>query len=145
MERPPIPSHPILSAEETRALEARLFGDDEQRVWAAMLAAGAAVGAAALRDYGEAGEFPPAARILVLAGKGHNAGDALIAAREILGRHPRAGADVLFAFGPQTLGPLAGRAWRELSETCCGRVREAAAGGLAAAYALCLEGIFGFQ
>jgi hydroxyethylthiazole kinase-like uncharacterized protein yjeF len=145
MERPPIPSHPILSVDETRSLEARLFGDDEERVWAAMLNAGAAVGAAALRDYAEAGEFPPAARILVLAGKGHNAGDALIAAREILSRYPRAGADVLFAFGPQTLGPLAGRAWRELSETCSGRIREADAGGLAEAYTLCLDGIFGFQ
>src|SRR5579871_6636799 len=104
MERAPIPSHPVLSADETRALEERLLGKDPNKVWSAMQAAGAAVAAASLRDFREAGAFPAAGRVLVLAGKGHNAGDALIAAREILARVPQARAEVLLAFGPGKLG-----------------------------------------
>ncbi len=145
MDPSPIPSHPVLSADETRALEGRLLGADEAKVWAAMLAAGAGVGAAALRDFGETGEFPAAGRFLVLAGKGNNAGDALIAAREILSRFPRASAEILFAFGAEKLGPAAARAWRELAETGCGRAREVGAEALAPSYELCLDGIFGFQ
>src|ERR1700689_2757162 len=137
MDRSPIPSHPVLSAEETRAVEGRLLGGDEQKVWGAMLAAGAGVGAAALRDFGETGEFPAEGRILVLAGKGKNAGDALIAAPEILQRFPRAGGDVVFAFGTASLGPAPARAWAELSETCCGRAREVGAAALAPSYELC--------
>src|ERR1019366_2773288 len=62
-----------------------------------------------------------AGRLLVVAGRGNNAGDALIAARELLERHPGAAADVVFAFGTRTLRPLAKRAWRGLSEACRGR------------------------
>ncbi len=132
MDRSPLPSHPILSAEETRLLEERLLGGDEQKVWRAMLAAGAGVGAAAVRDFGEAAEFPPNGRLLVLAGKGHNAGDALIAAREILNRFPRTSGDVLFAFGTGRLGPAASRAWGELAEAGGAREREVGADALAA-------------
>ena len=75
-------SHPILSCEEDRAFEATYFGGDEAREWTAMQRAGRAVGAAVQRDFQEIGAFPAAARILVLAGKGHNAGDAFIAAQD---------------------------------------------------------------
>jgi len=91
------------------------------------------------------GGFPEAGRILVLAGRGNNAGDALIAAREILGRFPKADGDVLFAFGSRNLGPLAARAWRGLCEACRGQVHEVGAGGLPEAYDMCLDGIFGLQ
>ncbi|HXQ81638.1 MAG TPA: NAD(P)H-hydrate dehydratase [Opitutaceae bacterium] len=145
MPKSAIPSHPVLSMDDARALEARLLGGDERKEWRAMVRAGRSVAQAALLDCGEAGGFPEAGRILVLAGKGNNAGDALIAAREILDRVPRAGADVLFAFGPRKLGPLAARAWRGLSEACRGRLREAGADTLAGTYDLCLDGIFGLQ
>jgi hydroxyethylthiazole kinase-like uncharacterized protein yjeF len=140
-----IPSHPVLSADEARALEARLLGGDEGREWGAMLHAGRSVADAALRDLGEIGGFPEGGRILVLAGKGNNAGDALIAAREVLERFPGAAGDVLFAFGDRKLGPFAARAWRELSEACGGRVSETGADALSQRYDLCLDGIFGLQ
>lgn len=140
-----IPSHPVLSTDEARALETRLLGDDEQKVWEAMLHAGRSVGKAALRDCGEAGEFPATGRVLVLAGKGNNAGDALIAARELLERFPRASCDVLFAFGPRRLRPLAAKAWRGLSESCRARVRSCGTDGLSPAYDVCLDGIFGYN
>jgi hydroxyethylthiazole kinase-like uncharacterized protein yjeF len=140
-----LPSHPILTMDESGPLEASLFGGDERREWKAMLLAGRSIAGAVLGDFLEVGAFPGTAHLLVLAGKGNNAGDALIAARELLERYPGASCDVLFAFGPRKLKPLAAKAWRGLSEGCRGRVRSCGADGLAAAYDLCLDGIFGFQ
>lgn len=140
-----IPSHPVMTTEQARDFEASFFGGDERREWKAMLQAGRATAAAMVADFGEIGAVPAAARVLVLAGKGNNAGDALIAARDLLERFPGATCDVLFAFGPRRLGPQAARAWRGLSESCRGRVRSAAAAGLGRAYDLCIDGIFGYQ
>ena len=102
---------PILNCAEAKALEARLFGGDEEQEWAAMQCAGAAVARAALDDIEEIGGFPDSGRILVLAGKGHNGGDALLAAKAILDRFPATHADVLFISGERALRPLAVRAW----------------------------------
>jgi len=146
---------PILSCEATRALEAGLFAGDEAREWAAMLQAGRAVARAVLDDCREVGGFPAEGRVLVLAGKGHNGGDALLAAAEMLRRFPSARADVGFVFGESGLRPLAARAWRELRETATARVRVIASEAIAApgadgvsgfsGYDVCLDGIFGFQ
>jgi NAD(P)H-hydrate epimerase len=140
-----IPSHPVLSSDQARSLESGLFGGDERSEWGAMLLAGRATADSVLGDIAEIGGFPDAGRILVLAGKGNNAGDSLIAARELLGRFQAASADVLFAFGPRRLRPLALRAWRGLSESCRGRVRAVDSGRLSRGYDLCLDGIFGYQ
>ena len=146
----PIPGDPILSCAEAGDLEQRLFGNDEDAAWAAMSRAGSAVAAAALRDFLEIGAFPKAGRLLVLAGKGHNGGDALIAARAVLERFQDSRADVLFVFGERSLRPLARRAWRELSEAGRGRigtVRAASGGSLPGLPApdLILDGVFGYQ
>jgi len=145
-------SHPILSCEESGAFEARLFGGDEAAEWPAMQRAGRAVAAAVLRDFGEIGGFPPAGRVLVLVGKGHNGGDALIAAQAVLAQFPAARAEVVFVFGERALRPLAARAWRELTHAVRERVvvgREAdlarPATSRAHPFALCIDGVFGFQ
>ena len=83
-------SQPILSCDEARRFEERLFGGDEAREWPAMQRAGRAIAGAVLRDFEEIGGFPAGGRILVLAGKGHNGGDALIAAQAILEKFPAA-------------------------------------------------------
>ena len=139
-------SDPILSCAEAREFEAARFGGDEALEWPAMQRAGRALAAAVLRDFLEIGGFPPAGRVLVLAGKGHNAGDALLAAHEVLRQFPDATAEVLFVLGERASRPLAARAWRELSGSFPDRVAAVAAeatGGLC--YSLCLDGIFGFQ
>ncbi len=143
-------THPVLSCDEARELEAGLFGGRETEEWVAMERAGRAIGEAVLHDYEEIGGLPAAARLLVLAGKGHNAGDALIAARVVLERFPAASAEVRFAFGQRALRPLAARAWRELSRVACRRVTAGGraalpAGGADGGYDLCLDGVFGFQ
>jgi len=141
-------SHPIVSCDEARALEARLFGGDEAQEWAAMRRAGAAIARAVLRDFEEIGGFAEDGRVWVLVGKGHNGGDALIAGGEILRRFPRATAEVVFALGERALRPLAARAWRELAESGRVEVRRNAEGnraGKTGRYEVCLDGIFGFQ
>ncbi len=136
--------HPILTCDEARAFEAEYFHGDETREWAAMTRAGRALADAALRDMAEVGGFPrEGGRVLVLAGKGHNAGDALIAARRILETNTAAvgpRVDVLFAFGSRALRPLAARAWRDLAPRAAVVDAPDPAG-----YDLVIEGIFGFQ
>jgi len=141
----PPPSQPIFSCAEAAACEHRLFAGDEAREGPAMERAGGAVAEAVLRDFLEIGGFPAAGRVLVLAGKGHNGGDALIAARRLLEKFPLARADVVFVFGERGIRPLAQRAWRELGHAARGRVVAIPESGLAPAYDLCLDGIFGFQ
>lgn len=108
-----------------------------------MQRAGRAVAAGVLQDFQEIGGFPIDARVLVLAGKGHNAGDALIAAQALVAQFPGASAEVLFAFGERPLRPLARRAWMELAHF--GRDRVSIGRGEGVRYDLCLDGLFGFQ
>lgn len=142
---------PVLSCTAAAELERRLLAGDEAAEWRAMETAGAEIAAAVLRDCREAGGFPQHGRILVLVGKGHNGGDALIAVRLILARNPDARADVAFVLGERVLRPLAARAWRELVQGAPDQVRGFPAGGaadevpLGGPYDLCLDGLFGFQ
>jgi hydroxyethylthiazole kinase-like uncharacterized protein yjeF len=142
-----VPSHPVLNCAEAKAWEARLL-QSEGAEWAAMQQAGQAVAQAILDDFKEVGGLPEKSRILILVGKGHNGGDALLAAGAILARQPDARAFVVLCFGAGDLRPLAARALDWLKRDTPGRVAIVAAGPALAAgesYALCLDGIFGFQ
>ncbi len=75
---------PILSCRDAMYLEQQLLTSDAA-VWKAMSAAGTALGESVLRDFSWLRPWPRHPRCLVLVGKGHNAGDALIAAG-VLGR-----------------------------------------------------------
>ncbi|HWA85989.1 MAG TPA: NAD(P)H-hydrate dehydratase [Opitutus sp.] len=146
-----IASDPILSCDEARELEKKLFGANEELEWAAMQRAGRAIAEAVLRDFEEIGGFPADGRVLVLAGKGHNGGDALMAAGFVLEKFPAAEAEVIFAFGERALRPLVKRAWRQLTQAASGRVATGDVAGHepadrnAGRCDLCLDGIFGFQ
>src|SRR5450432_398930 len=122
MKPTPVSSHPILTCAGAGEFEAKLFGGDEQKEWPAMQRAGQALAVAVLRDFEEIGGFPALGHVLVLAGKGHNAGDALIAAAAILKRFPAAAAEVNFVFGERPLRPLARRAWMEFQHAAGSRV-----------------------
>jgi NAD(P)H-hydrate epimerase len=139
-------SHPVLSLDGAKRFEDEFFGGDEAREWSAMKSAGRAVGVAVLNDYGELSRFPQDAHVLVLVGKGHNGGDALLAAQTILARHPEAQADLWLLFGERALKPLAARAYRELFQSAPKRVRLVSRPeALAKNYDLSLDGVFGFQ
>ncbi|HTJ78989.1 MAG TPA: NAD(P)H-hydrate dehydratase [Rariglobus sp.] len=133
-------AHPILTCAEAKQFEASFFEGNEEREWTAMQRAGRAVADGVLRDFQELGGFPSAGRVLVLAGKGHNAGDALIAAQHIRELYPQTQIEVRFVLGERELRVLTQRAWRELAPvaTTVGEFAEAG-------YDLVLDGIFGFQ
>lgn len=137
-------AYPILSCEEAKAFETAFFGGDEAREWAAMQAAGRAVAAGILADFSEIGPWPAKARVLVLAGKGHNAGDALIAAKELQARRPGVEVDVVFCFGERALRPLALRAWTALATSARAHPAHARV-EWAAARDVVIDGVFGFQ
>ena len=110
--------------------------------------AGAALARAIEEDFREIGGLPVNARLLVLAGKGHNGGDALLAAQAILEKYPHAVADTLLCFGETALRPLARRSLEGLRLAGDARVRERSFGQLKselASYDLCIDGVFGFQ
>ncbi len=142
-----IPSVPVLPCAAAAQWERMLLSDSSAE-WSAMQRAGEAVAAAVLEDFRELGGFPADGRVLVLVGKGHNGGDALLAADALLRRFPAAQAVVLFVFGRTALRPLAQRAWETLQVHAGGRVVSAFSDEVlatSARYALCLDGIFGFQ
>ncbi|MBI2518232.1 MAG: NAD(P)H-hydrate dehydratase [Opitutae bacterium] len=144
---PPLASHPVLTCVEAKAWEAALL-QDEAAEWTAMQRAGGAIACAVLSDSREIGGLPDNARLLVLAGKGHNGGDALLAAKTLLETRPLVRADVLLCFGELALRPLARRALDELLKLGGTRVREVTFPGLKselAGYDVCLDGVFGFQ
>ena len=135
-------AYPILSCEEAKAFEATYFAGDDGREWTAMQAAGRAVATGIAADFSEIGGWPAGARVLVLAGKGHNAGDAFIAATALRENFPGTRVDVVFALGERTLRPLARRAWAELAP---GTRIVRTDSDWAADYAVAIDGVFGFQ
>ena len=136
---------PILSCEEAKAFEAAYFAGNESREWTAMCAAGLAVARGIARDFEEIGPWPQRVRVLVLAGKGHNAGDAFIAAGELRGLRPDIAIeiDVLFALGERGLRPLARRAWNDLEATGAASILRGGS-DWAASYDVVIDGVFGF-
>ena len=146
-----IHAHPILSCQQAMDFERRLLGGAEDKEWDAMNRAGRSLGRAILRDYGEIGPIPATLRVLALLGKGHNAGDALIACQEILQEHPAARLKLLFVYGSKDLKPLTHRcldnllrAGGERVETLSWSQKTIAAAG-EPAFHICLDGILGMQ
>jgi hydroxyethylthiazole kinase-like uncharacterized protein yjeF len=140
-------SHPILTCAEAKAWESRPL-KDEAAEWAAMQRAGAGIARAVIEDYREIGGLPDQARLLVLVGKGNNGGDALLAAQTVLGARSGTTAVVILVFARAALRPLAGRALELLAALGPGRIQIVSADRALApdqSYALCLDGIFGFQ
>lgn len=136
-------SHPILSCEEAQAFEKELL-HGESAAWTAMNRAGSALGRAVLADYAEIGRFPENAQILVLVGKGHNGGDALIAANEILNRFPKAEAHILLAKPVEECRSLTRKALDDLTRT--GRAHSiTVVKALNTSFALCLDGVLGMN
>jgi len=142
-----VPSHPVLTCAEAKAWEKMLLTDDGAE-WLAMRQAGRQLAFSIIADFREIGGLPPAARLLVLCGKGHNGGDALLAAHTILDASAAGFVDVLFCFGEEALRPLARRALETLQQKAGARLREITEDemtGGSSAYDLCLDAVFGFQ
>jgi hydroxyethylthiazole kinase-like uncharacterized protein yjeF len=142
-----IGSHPILSCAEAVEFERAWFQGNEAREWAAMKQAGQALGHRLLEDLEIAGiDQGGASRALVLVGKGHNGGDAMLAAVEMLRVNPAWRIEVGFVFGQNRLRPLALAAWRTLfAAGGSSRVTAVRLEHVQGKYTVIVDGIFGFQ
>lgn len=138
-------SCPILLPDEAKKLETDLFAGDEAKEWAAMQQAGHAIGRAVLRGAEEIGGIPAAGRLLVLVGKGHNGGDALLAAETILEQRTSAIAQLICPFGERRMRPLTMRALQALRHRFRDRVTTAIDDAVEGVFDVCLDGLFGFQ
>lgn len=107
-------THPVVSCAEAGELEKKRLQGDLEREWEAMQRAGGQLAAALGEDFQEIGSLRERDRLLILAGKGHNAGDAFIAAETWLRRKPERTVRVCFVFGEDSLVPLARKAWRNM-------------------------------
>lgn len=116
-------THPVLTCAAAAAWEAGVLADDHA-AWAAMLAAGNALGDA-LADLLPAtpARGNPRPRILVLAGRGHNGGDACLAAARLLRHLPGAEVHAALVLGRATLRPLARRALEALGDAAGAALR----------------------
>ena len=114
-----IRSFPVLSAQRAKALEASVVSsiDDE---WLFMQRAGLGIAQQVITDYQELRPLPEYLRILVIAGKGHNGGDALLACNQLLSHLPRATITLLTTCKSESMKPLVKRAYEDLK----GRVSE---------------------
>ena len=146
-----IKGHPVLTCAEALALEKRLLGGRESAEWAAMKRAGRSIGQGVLKDFLEIAPWPESPRVLVLAGRGHNAGDALLAAGEILKHHKKGLVEVVFVYGSGRLKQLAQRSLDSLQKIGGSRVRlhtwrTGEGAGLGGdTFDVCLDGILGMQ
>ncbi len=114
--------HPVLSCSESQELEEELFGGDAEREWDAMNQAGLAIANALCLDLQERmGKRAPAS-LLVLVGKGHNGGDAVIALRHILTRFGETRAFLVFPFGITKVRSLVRRCLDDLQSAHTSRL-----------------------
>ncbi len=140
-------SDPGLDCETAAEFEQKRFGGDAAQEWAAMQKAGAAVADELQRDMRMAGIAPDEpGDVLLLVGKGHNGGDALLAAARLLERTCWS-IEVGFVFGQNRLRPLALAAWQALQHVGgCERVRAVRRDQFETrSYHAVLDGVFGFQ
>ncbi len=107
---------PVMSCAAAQQWEkAQLPGD--AAVWTAMQAAGEAVAEQVFVDYAMMRRWPEKPALLVLAGKGHNGGDALLAAAGLRRRMPGASVMVVELVAVEEMRPLVRRAREELQAT----------------------------
>ena len=106
-------THPVLTCESAKALEASVLAD-EAAEWAAMKRAGQGIARLLVEDYTELRPVPAHVRILALIGKGNNGGDALITCGQLLAEFPRARVDLILTSSIEELRPLAARALQQL-------------------------------
>ena len=117
-------THPLLTCSEALAFEQSLLYDDAEAEWQAMRAAGEGLADCLLRDMRELRTIAHRPRFLFLVGKGHNGGDALVAAKRLLRSIPTARACLWPAEPWESCRPNTQRARDELLVLAVKRVEE---------------------
>lgn len=107
-------AYPVHSIDAAKRYESSVLQDDPERTAAAMENAGRAIGQAILADYREIRPWPAAPQVVVLAGKGLNTGDALIAVEQLAAAVPGLRVDLLNTAPEEDWNPLAGAVLKRL-------------------------------
>ena len=107
--------HPILSCQQAQDFE-RAVLKTEAQVQAAMQKVGLGLAEEILKHYTGKSSFSPPLRLLVLAGSGHNGGDALLAAAQLAKRLPLE-VSILTSQGHADFKPLTQQAYETLQNT----------------------------
>ncbi|MEQ9825035.1 MAG: NAD(P)H-hydrate dehydratase [Puniceicoccaceae bacterium] len=139
--------HAILNCSQSRELEHRLLGDDPQKVDAAMKRAGRGLAQQLSQDLGVRLQIDKC-HCLLLLGKGHNAGDAMIAGLSLLERHANLKITAVPVLGADQLKGTVAVHWKELCSHA--RVRTSSLDDLLnrdgkLRFDLSIDGIFGMQ
>lgn len=135
--------HPILPCSVALAFEQRLLPRKDQQ-WKAMQRAGRRIAEQVLVDFEELAPWPKRPRILVVAGKGHNGGDALLAAAHLRRHHPQADIFYLSVVPQKQWRTLCHQAFKELEDE--GEVLEInLPTAMQYAFDVCLDGALGMQ
>ena len=132
-------AHPILTCEEALAYEKHLFPTPDIE-WEAMSRVGVLLGNAILRDFSELYPFPEQAVVLLLVGKGHNGGDALLAAERIRALFPKVKLYALLAHSLSEMRPHTLKAFERLDPEVLYREQVTDF-----AFDLCIDGLLGMQ
>jgi hydroxyethylthiazole kinase-like uncharacterized protein yjeF len=134
--------HPILSCRKSIDFENEHFKCDKQAELDAMYEAGHALGVAVADEFGRL--FSVRSSLLLLLGKGHNAGDAIHACVELLRRFPELHVAVFAVFGRENMVPEVGRLLDQLMEHPSVQFSD---GNFLEkdTFGLILDGIFGMQ
>ena len=96
-----LPIDPVLSRSQSLAFEKEFFKGHEEREWQVMNQAGEAIAESMRFDLGDFRSPERGGRLLILVGKGHNGGDAVIAAKSLLLGNPALRA-TLWPLSPET-------------------------------------------
>ena len=112
-------SFPVLSVQRAKAFEVSAVSSMDEE-WFIMQRAGRGIAQQVINDYKELRPPPEYLRILVIAGKGHNGGDAMLACNQLLEDFPRATVTLLTTCTSESMKPMAKRAYEDLK----GRVSE---------------------
>ena len=119
-----LPIDPVLSCSQSLAFEKEFFGGDEEREWQVMSRAGEAIAESMRFDLGDFKNPERGGRLLVLLGKGHNGGDAVIAAKSLLLGNPALRATI-WPLSPETeCRPHLQRALQEARQAAGDRMDE---------------------
>jgi NAD(P)H-hydrate epimerase len=137
--------YPILTLEKARAYEESILQGDDGKTAAAMESAGRAVGRSLLEDFPEIRAWPACPRVLVLAGKGLNTGDALVACGVLDEALPDLVVELVLSSPEGDLNPLAGEALGRLKASMGERLQTISIGdGLPdRAFDVVIDGLYG--
>jgi len=115
--------YPVYSLSAARSHESCVLGDDLDHIRRAMHGAGAAIGQALCNDFPMLASWPAEPRILVLAGKGLNAGDAFVAVSTLADTLRGLSVTIVQTADESDLHPLAAEALDALQSMMGDRVR----------------------